>query len=220
MANKETEDVAAVLKQLYSEYMQTEDIDARSRFFSPHCRQICRPTPSFAAKERSTIVRYLHETSGRDADATQALMEEEDTPGAGRNDQPGSRVAAEATRGAGRDPRVEKKKKKKKKSCYTIRALREDEVEFGADDAVRPAGFSSAAEAEGVAASQGWVGMRVDLWDDEGADEAGRGKGAMVKVRYWWRREGDEWLHILHDIMYIGQRDATEGSEGEIIERK
>lgn len=228
-----------ILKQLYSEYKQTKDIDARSRFFSPQCRQICRPSPSFAARDRDTIMRYLHETSGKDAGTIQALAagEEQD---ASRSDQARLTTAAEAPAPDLMSPRAtcddftgEKEKKSSSSSSspssyYTIRPLRDDEAEFGADDVVRPAGFASAAEAERLAQAQGWVGMRVDLWDDDGGpggekeEEAGReGGGIMVKVQYWWRREGDDgqWLQILHDIMYLGPRDGTEGSEGETIEQ-
>ena len=50
------------------------------------------------------------------------------------------------------------------------------------------------------------------LWFDDGFE-----KDILVKVRYWWRKEGGEWLQILHDIMYMGPRDGTEGSDGELL---
>lgn len=52
--------------------------------------------------------------------------------------------------------------------------------------------------------------MRVDLWDSDP-------KALLVKVQYWWRVEGGEWLQILHDILYIGPRDGTEGSSRDKI---
>lgn len=53
------------LKRLYAEYRHTADIDAKGRFFSPACIQICRPLPSYAARNRDTIVRYLHEAAAK-----------------------------------------------------------------------------------------------------------------------------------------------------------
>lgn len=236
MAKQNEGDVTTILKQLYSEYKQTRDIDARSRFFSPQCRQICRPNPSFAARDRDTIMRYLHETSGKDAGTIQALAAQEEQD-ASRSDQARLTTAAAAATAETPAPdllspratcddsaREEERKSSSSSSYYTIRPLRDDEAEFGADDVVRPAGFASAAEAERLAQVQGWVGMRVDLWDDDGGpggEEEEEAGGIMVKVQYWWRREGDDgqWLQILHDIMYLGPRDGTEGSEGEIIEQ-
>ncbi|KAF6806044.1 MFS monocarboxylate [Colletotrichum sojae] len=57
------EELTAHLKSLYAAYRHTKDIDAKAAFFSPACYQICRPKPSFAAQNRETIVRYLHETA-------------------------------------------------------------------------------------------------------------------------------------------------------------
>ena len=68
--------------------------------------------------------------------------------------------------------------------------------------------------------------MRVDLWDEGGEED-----GLLVKVQYWWRFEeipeherGDEqamgWRQCLHDIMYLGPKDGTEGEDGlEVLER-
>lgn len=199
-----TDEITAHLTRLYYEYIQTKDIDAKGLYFSPECRQICRPTPQFAARERSTIVRYLHETSGRDPDSIQNIAEE---PSGSR--QPDSSLPQASSDPSGQG---------EKRSYYTIRPLREDELEFGTDEVVRPAGFSSAAKVQQKAEMEGWVGMRVDLWDDDGDDGTRGRKGILVKVQYWWRKEGDEWRQILHDIMYLGQRDGTEGKEGEITE--
>jgi hypothetical protein len=93
----------------------------------------------------------------------------------------------------------------------TIRPLREDEFEFKSNEIVAPIGFTCLGLKQ-KAEKEGWVGARVDLWFDVSHD-----RGALVKVKYWWRKEGDEWLQILHDIMYMGPRDGTEGTDGEIL---
>ncbi|KAK1635693.1 hypothetical protein BDP81DRAFT_430122 [Colletotrichum phormii] len=54
-------DLTTHLKIIYASYRHTTDIDAKGAFFSPFCYQICRPNPPFAAQDRETIVRYLHE---------------------------------------------------------------------------------------------------------------------------------------------------------------
>lgn len=100
---------------------------------------------------------------------------------------------------------------------YTIRPVKDNEVEFGTDEQVGPAGFASPTEIERRARQESWVGMRVDLWDDDGTSQNGVKNGLLVKVKYWWRMEGGVWKQILHDIMYMGPRDGTEGAEGEIL---
>ncbi|KAL6909282.1 hypothetical protein GGI43DRAFT_429866 [Trichoderma evansii] len=171
------------LKQLYAAYRHTSDIGLKGNFFSSTCFQICRPRPSFAARDRETIVRYLYESAGQDPNNSSSTTE-------AINKQP-------------------------KKSYYTIRPLREDEFEFSTDEHVKPAGFVAAEDVKQKAKAEGWVGMRVDLWDEEG-DEGG--EGFLVKVQYWWRKEEQGWIQILHDIMYIGPRDGTEGSQGELLQ--
>ncbi|PKS05504.1 hypothetical protein jhhlp_008882 [Lomentospora prolificans] len=106
----------------------------------------------------------------------------------------------------------------KKKGYYTIRPLKKDEVDFGSDEMAGAAGFRSAQELKQKAEKDGWVGMRVDLWNDDGSDDQGKPKGLLVKVQYWWAKEGDGWLQILHHIMYMGPRDGTEGTGGGILE--
>lgn len=167
------------LKSLYAEYRHTADIDDKGRFFSPHCLQICRPTPSFCANDRQTIISYLHQV----ADKTLAFDGDgEDSKGKGT---PG-------------------------KSPYTIRPLNSQEaVDFATDDIVAPAGTTSAALRSRADAEE-WQRMRVDVWDSHP-------KALLVKVQYWWRVKGGEWLQILHDILYIGPRDGTEGSSRDKI---
>lgn len=143
------DEVIAHLKQLYLHYIQTENIDEKAHFFSPTCRQICRPTPSFAATERSTIVQHLHNTAGKDAEAIQDLMDDP-VEGLEKQTTPSERTGS-------RSESIQKR------SFYSIRPLREDEAEFGTDAMVQPAGYLSTEEIERVAKTEGWVGMRVDL---------------------------------------------------------
>jgi hypothetical protein len=178
------------LKHLYTAYYHTADNDAKGRFFAVDCRQICRPTPSYAAQDGATIVQYLKQASGLNVDGASA---------------------------------TEEKKKTTKSSFATIRQLRPDEFEFGTDKQVQPAGFATADELKKHAAENGWVGMRVDLWDEEEQKTAdGQTRGTLVKVQYWWGKQNDgedkgDWLQVFHDIMYIGPLDGTQGSDGELI---
>lgn len=86
------------------------------------------------------------------------------------------------------------------KGGYNIRLVKAHEFEFGLADAVVPAGYHTPDEVRDQAVNEGWIGMRVDLWDDT---------GLMVKVHYWWRREGETWLQILHDIHSLDKKEAT-----------
>jgi hypothetical protein len=173
------------LKQLYAAYRHTDDIGLKGNFFSSTCFQVCRPKPSFAARNRETIVQYLYDSAA-----------------------PRSTDVSSSTTDA--------KSNQSKKGYYTIRPLREDEFEFGTDEQVAPTGFATAGELKQRAETEGWVGMRVDLWDvEEGKEQS---EGTVVKVQYWWRKEENGWIQILHDIMYIGPRDGTEGSHGEVLE--
>lgn len=147
-------------------------------------------------------MKYLRETSGKDTENIQEFMEDPDKTATAAVPTIETSASVSAS----------------KKSFYTIRPLTDGEMEFGSNEIVAPAGFNSAAEIKFQAEREGWVGMRVDLWDDEGADHEGRAKGMLAKVQYWWKRDTDEWLQILHDIMYLGSRDGTEGSEGDILE--
>lgn len=172
------EGLAAHLKSLYAAYRHTKDIDAKKAFFSPACYQICRPKPSFAARNRETIVRYLHETAPK-KDSTDTA------------------------------PRT--------KGFYTIRPLGGKEFEFGTDEHVLPAGFESSEKVKEKAREEDWVGMRVDLWSELIDQTEQNDDLLLVKVQYWWRKEGEEWTQIFHDIMYMGPKDGTQGSQGEVL---
>ncbi|KAK1487228.1 hypothetical protein CCUS01_03572 [Colletotrichum cuscutae] len=178
-----TADLVNHLKAIYASYRHTEDIDAKGIFFSPSCYQICRPNPSFAAHNRETIVRYLHEYAPQDENGA-----------SGSSGKPA------------------------KKGYYTIRPLEKEEFEFGADEQTAPAGFSSASEVEQKARREGWVGLRVDLWDESPGHGTDRREDLLVKVQYWWRREEGNWMQIFHDIMYMGPRDGSEGVDAEVLE--
>lgn len=192
MPTTATPEIETHLKQLYAKYRLVTDPDAKGPFFSQECHQICRPTPSYAAQNRDTIVRYLREAAA------------------------GGVKLASANDDDGEDE--EAYKPEKKKGRYTIRPLREGEFEFGTDEQVAPAGYASADETRKQAEREGWAGMRVDLWGGAGVGEPGETPGMLVKVQYWWRREEDGWIQILHDIMYFGLRDGSEGVDGEILD--
>ncbi|KAK4160906.1 hypothetical protein QBC43DRAFT_324824 [Cladorrhinum sp. PSN259] len=100
-----------------------------------------------------------------------------------------------------------------KKEGWSARPLREDEFEFGGtDEAVTaPIGLTTS-ELKEKAKEEGWAGLRVDLWFYD--EEQPETDGLLVKVQYWWRKESDdEWRQILHDIMYMGPLDGTQGAE-------
>ncbi|KAK4225235.1 hypothetical protein QBC38DRAFT_483600 [Podospora fimiseda] len=103
------------------------------------------------------------------------------------------------------------------KEGWTARALRDDEFGFGGDDeaVTAPLGLK-VSELKDKAMKEGWVGLRVDLWFyDEVRQSEKAGHGVLVKVQYWWRKEGGEWMQILHDIMYMGVLDGSQGTEVE-----
>lgn len=204
MSSTISDPISSHLKSLYTTYRRTTSIAAKGAFFSPECMQICRPQPNYAAGNRETIVQFLH-----------------DAVKAGTNLATAGQSDGEVPENAGDF-----------KHC-TIRPLRmndceegECELEFGDDQSTLPVGFT-ALELKDKAEREGWRGMRVDLWVDEGM-----GMDILVKVRYWWRiqtkeqqvgenkegdNEDDEWVQILHDIIYMGPRDGTEGKEGEFL---
>ncbi|EEY17196.1 predicted protein [Verticillium alfalfae VaMs.102] len=185
--------LAAVLSREYADYRHAPDIEARAAFLSPHCRQICRPHPSYGASDRRAILEFLYEASGeRPYDKTptpiqQVLQSQADVP-------PGA------------------------KAYYTIRPLKQGELSFGnvPGDPVR--GFMDSETMMDMAVDRKWVGMRVDMWTDGGAGKGGEKLGLLVKVQYWWTKEHDKWAQIAHDIMYLGSRDGSEGVNGEILQ--
>ncbi|KAF4973341.1 hypothetical protein FSARC_319 [Fusarium sarcochroum] len=102
------------------------------------------------------------------------------------------------------------------RSFYTIRPLIESEAgEFGTMRELSPAGYTSVEELKNKAEVEKWAGLRVNMWTDDG-----RGRGLLVKVKYWWRLEASEsdatgtWKQILHDILYLGPTDGTEEDGG------
>jgi len=177
----------AHLKSLFTTYHQTASIPARARFYSPQCMQICRPRPSYAARNSQTIIRYLHKAAGAGMDFSPEFEPEQ------------------------QDREIEEKGRD-----FTFRALREGEFEFGTDEVTMHVGLTDE-EMRRRAEEEGWVGARVDLlFPTAGVDVADSGEGEvkggmmLVKVKYWWRKEGEEWVQILHDIMYMGAPDGTE----------
>ncbi len=183
-------ELVAHLKQLYHSYRHTADIDARGLFFSPNCMQVCRPEPSWAAKDRATIIHYVRETAQDREAIFRYLLQDAPPPPETSNAQ--------------------------KKNYYTIRPLTELEFEFGTDEMISPIGLTPT-QLRLKAQDEGWVGMRVDMWEADSEEDRTK-EGLAVKVQYWWRKEGQEWFQILHDIHYLAIRDGTEGVDGQVLE--
>ncbi|KAJ9608985.1 hypothetical protein H2200_006756 [Cladophialophora chaetospira] len=203
------------LKQLYHSYRHTEYIPSKAKFFSPTLMQVCRPIPNFSALNRDTVILYLINSAGFDdlesyeraqlSPATRGITTESTDPEAATD---------KATEAA---PGIVKVKALSGKNYYSIRPLESDEEsEIPAEDVVAPLGMTPAQLNE-MRQKEDWVGMRVDLWDDDSD-----GKGPLIRVKYWWRKENvngeEEWLQCLHDIMSIGERDGTEGEGGQVLE--
>lgn len=190
MAAQTPQDIEQHIKALYHTYRHTSSPSSKGLFFSSTCLQICHPTPSYSATSRSQITQYLE-------DAQQGKVPLETNIDS--DSQPGPLKEKPLTGNA---------------SYYTIRPLLPSEHTFGTAVATATIGLTPAALAASAEA-EGWIGMRVDMWD-EGSEE-----GLLVKVQYWWRLEaerdeedGKVWRQCLHDIMYLGPRDGTEGTEG------
>ena len=106
---------------------------------------------------------------------------------------------------------------------YTIRPLHASErLDFSTSAVTSPLNLTPS-QLRQKSQDEGWIGMRVDLWDEGAAAD----ESLLVKVQYWWRKEvvepgeemeGDEqgkgWRQCLHDIVYLGPKDGTEGEEG------
>ncbi|OAL54483.1 hypothetical protein IQ07DRAFT_583774 [Pyrenochaeta sp. DS3sAY3a] len=191
------------IKHLYHTYRHTSDIDRKGLFFSKTCLQICRPTPSYAATTRNEIVQYL-----KDAQKGRVPVESSSSVTDENPETLKDTIEKEATKTKGKD-------------AYTIRPLKPSEFEFGKPEHTAPVGLT-VGELEELARREEWIGMRVDLWQERGQDNS-----LLVKVQYWWRREkvpedeqfegesdGFGWRQCLHDIMYLGPKDGTEGEEG------
>ncbi|KAK7430692.1 hypothetical protein QQZ08_002736 [Neonectria magnoliae] len=180
----------AHLCDLYAKYRQTQDLEQKGIFYTQDCHQICRPNPSYAAQDRSTIIRYIRESGPL---VTGILRE------AGHLD---------ANQDISSTTRI---------SHYTVLPLTADEAQdFGTAEHVRPAGFSSVAEVQDRSKAEHWVGIKVDMWDDDGYD-----RGLLVRAKYWWKlnAEDEQWRQVLHDILYLGVRDGTEGKDGGVVKR-
>ncbi|KAH6879610.1 hypothetical protein BKA70DRAFT_1207384 [Coprinopsis sp. MPI-PUGE-AT-0042] len=180
----------SLIQTLYHSYRHSP-ISTQGIYFSPTCLQICRPIPSYAATTRAQIVQYLKEAA-----------------------------AAKVKDAAGETSNAETNEIQ---GVYTIRPLQPDEALDFSTPEVTSSIHLTPDELRAKAKNEGWVGMRVDLWD-HGAPVEG---SMLVKVQYWWRWEdaaseeklegdvdGKGWRQCLHDIMYIGPKDGSEGEEG------
>ncbi|KAF2828967.1 hypothetical protein CC86DRAFT_345399 [Ophiobolus disseminans] len=186
--------VEARIQKIYHSYRHTSKVDQKGLFFSPTCVQICRPIPDYAATTRGQIVQYL-----KDA-------------------QEGNVPVDSATA-----PPSETFIPPKDSGVYTIRPLHPTEATDFSLSTITSSIHLTPLQLLQKSRDEGWIGMRVDLWDEGAATN----DSLLVKVQYWWRKEeiqvgeemeGDEngegWRQCLHDIMYLGPKDGTEGEEG------
>jgi len=182
----------SLLKSQYHTYRHTPNPTLQSFHFSPTCLQICRPIPSYHATTRAQIIQYQKD-------------------------------AISASEMKAKDPLFKPLVGENIRGVYTIRPLTSAEASDFSTQEVTAEIVLSPEELARKAREEGWVGMRVDLWD-EGVPIEG---SLLVKVQYWWRwedvavgegLEGDEegmgWRQCLHDVVYIGERDGSEGEEG------
>ncbi|KAK0613530.1 hypothetical protein B0T14DRAFT_414427, partial [Immersiella caudata] len=168
--------IVAHIQSLFQSYHQTASIPDRARFYSPQCMQTCRPQSSYSARDSETIVRYLHEADTNNM-----------------NFNPGS----------GSEPTSTLESKGGEEPGFTFRGITDEEFDFGGDEITKWVGLTEL-EMKEKALMEEWVGTRVDLRFpvvDSGNGEEGM---MVVKVRYWWRREGEKWVQILHDILDMG----------------
>lgn len=103
------------------------------------------------------------------------------------------------------------------RSFYTMRPLLPNETEdFATIRELAPAGFVSSEEVRDKAEVETWEGLRVNMWTEDN-----KGRGILVKVQYWWRKEDGAWKQILHDIMFLGSVDGTEkDGRGILVEER
>lgn len=186
------------IQELYHAYRQTPDFDDQGLYFSPTCIQICRPIPTYAANSRAGIVKYAKEAEAGDVP-----------------------LENDASKPTHETNAVESKSAQKEQKSYTIRPLDPSEHDFSTDEITSPVGLT-VADIETKAKVEKWVGMHVDVWFGGAKEE-----GLLVKVQYWWRYEavkkGEEvegdaegygWRQCFHDIVYLGPKDGTQGSDG------
>jgi len=146
-------------------------------------------------------------------------------PAAEKNDvkEDGAVIANEVASEKGTKKSDESESDNRTGGVYTIRPLHASERLDFSTSAVTSSIDLTPSQLLQKSQDEGWIGMRVDLWDEGAAAE----ESLLVKVQYWWRKEavepgeeveGDEqgkgWRQCLHDIMYLGPKDGTEGEEG------
>ena len=162
------------LTALYRSYFNAPLPSDKATFYSTSCMQICRPDPSFAAKNADGIVAYL--------EAERTRSKPKDDPFKGRQAEPELQVHCN-------------------RCSYTIRPLTSDEMEFGSDEVCLPAGFT-AEQMRVKAQREAWRGMRVDLVLGDGTGRVVEVRyWWRLEARDEGK---DEWKQCLHDILYIG----------------
>lgn len=218
----------SLIQKLYHSYRHTSDIDKKGLFFSPTCMQICRPTPAYSATTRAQIVQYLKDAQDGQGPSKSATVESDGTAALVHDGQAFSTAAINGTVTWQSDGRIQEEPAAtdKVRGVYTIRPLHPTERTDFSTLSVTSAINLTPAQLLQKSQDENWIGMRVDLWYEGPATE----ESLLVKVQYWWRKEsvkpgeevdGDErgmgWSQCLHDIMYLGWKDGTEGEEGLVV---
>lgn len=225
------------IKKLYHAYRHTKDIDTKGLFFSPTCMQICRPVPAYAATSRDGIVKYLKDAQEGNVPAKKSTpspsrrstsTERKDKPTQRQSQEQIRKSSSPGTKSESKTIKEDKTSSDGKTSSptgaggvYTIRPLHTPEHIFPANTITASVGHTPLT-LKAKATKERWIGMRVDLWDKSTPQS-----GLLVKVQYWWRweavkaneeLEGDKdgygWRQCMHDIMYLGAKDGSEGEEG------
>jgi hypothetical protein len=184
--------VEAHIKELFHTYRSTPDLEYKGLYFSSTCMQVCRQIPSFAATTREQIVQHQ-----RDADAGKFSTDNAHA------------TNAKKTESTTMDPDP------KPRLLYSIKPISISESSFGTRESCEAIDLIPS-RIQRQAEDERWIGMRVFLWDESKG-------GLLVKVQYWWREEesgqGKVWRQCLHDIMYLGPKDGTEGGEEQVLVR-
>jgi hypothetical protein len=212
-----------LIQKLYHDYRQTVDIDRKGLFFSPECMQICRPIPSYAATTRAQIVQYCKDAQEGNVPVDSATRQPSGTIEMPEDENISSSITENTTAAAHEEAVKDSNKDLEVRDVYTIRPLRPNELRDFSDVSVTSFVGSNPDQLLQKSQKEEWVGMRVDLWNEGVTTD----HSLLVKVHYWWRKEetcaGEElegdiegmgWRQCLHDIMYLGPKDGTQGEEG------
>ncbi|KAF3038908.1 hypothetical protein E8E11_006679 [Didymella keratinophila] len=147
MAAQPPQDVEEHIKALYHTYRHTTSPASKGLFCSPTCLQICRPVPSYSARCRAQIVQYL-----QDAERGKVPLKSNDVD----SESDEIKESPVASKDLSHDAET---------AYYTIRPLQPSEHIFGSELATSAIGHTPAT-LKMKAEAEGWIGMRVDMWDE------------------------------------------------------